>query len=51
VAGFAAAFERVLNDSALTADLIRRGRERVQRFTLERLGAEMLAVYRRAVER
>jgi glycosyltransferase involved in cell wall biosynthesis len=50
VAGFAAAFERVLCDPALSADLVRRGRERVKRFTLERLGAEMLAVYRRAVQ-
>ena len=49
VAGFTDAYRRVLNDAALTADLVRRGRKRVERFTLDRLGEEMLAVYRRAV--
>jgi glycosyltransferase involved in cell wall biosynthesis len=48
-AGFTEAYHRVLNDAALVADLIRRGKERVQRFSLDRLGEEMLAVYRRAV--
>jgi glycosyltransferase involved in cell wall biosynthesis len=49
VAGFTEAYHRVLNDAALTAELIRRGKARVSRFSLDRLGEEMLAVYRRAV--
>jgi alpha-1,3-rhamnosyl/mannosyltransferase len=48
VAGFTDAYHRVLNDAALTAELVRRGKQRVVRFTLDRLGEEMLAVYRRA---
>jgi glycosyltransferase involved in cell wall biosynthesis len=48
VAGFATAFHQVLNDPALTKTLIGRGKERVKRFTIERLGKEILEVYRRA---
>lgn len=51
VAGFTNAYHRVLSDPAVAADLVRRGKARLHFFTLERLGREMLAVYRRAVDR
>jgi glycosyltransferase involved in cell wall biosynthesis len=43
-AGFAAALRDVLDDSAVAADLVRRGTERVRLFTPERMGRELVGV-------
>lgn len=48
-AGFAGALERVLHDQAVAADLVERGRRRLERFTLARFAADNRAVYRAAV--
>ena len=49
VAGMAAGIARVLDDSALRADLVAKGRARAAEFTWHRAAEETLAVYRRAV--
>ena len=36
----------VLNDRGLADSLIAKGRRRASQFTLERMGAQLLAVYR-----
>lgn len=45
----AAALRRALEDNALRADLIRRGRENIARFTWEKTARETLALYRRVL--
>jgi glycosyltransferase involved in cell wall biosynthesis len=47
VDGFAAALRTVLTDADMSAELVRRGRERTGLFTLRRMGDEMRAVFRR----
>jgi glycosyltransferase involved in cell wall biosynthesis len=49
VDGFATGMDQLLTDDQLAQDLVRRGRERVKRFTLERMGTEMRQVYERAL--
>jgi hypothetical protein len=46
VAGFTAAMRRLLTDEPRRAELQARGRERVQRFTLEAMGEAMWHVCR-----
>lgn len=46
--GWSAALGRIVRDHALRSELAARGREQVRALSLERLGAETLAVYREA---
>jgi alpha-1,3-rhamnosyl/mannosyltransferase len=48
-AAIGAAVERLLTDSELRADLIRRGYERAAQFTWERCAEQTLAMYERAM--
>jgi glycosyltransferase involved in cell wall biosynthesis len=49
VAGLAAALEQVSSDEELRADLVRRGRERVARYSWNRAGDQFLDLYRSLV--
>jgi glycosyltransferase involved in cell wall biosynthesis len=50
-AGLAQLCGRVLSDRGLAESLIARGKQRASEFTLERMGAQLLAVYRQVLER
>jgi glycosyltransferase involved in cell wall biosynthesis len=51
VDGMARAIASVLEDPARRAELVRRGRERVRRFTWERCAEDVLTTYERALSR